>query len=72
MFKKYFVHTPFVITNFPLHKKIKKDLLNKLDKSKGSSFKNKKGHMNYGINNIKNIKRMVGINMLETIQVYII
>lgn len=46
MFKKYFIHSPFVISEFPLHKKIKKDLLNKLAKSKGSSFKNKKGHMN--------------------------
>jgi len=46
MFKKYFVHTPFVIAKFPLHKKIKKDLLNQIDKSKGSPFKNKKGHMN--------------------------
>jgi len=43
--KKYLIFSPVITDSFPLHKKIKKDLLKLISKSKGDSYQNKTSTM---------------------------
>ena len=45
MRKKYLIFSPVITDSFPLHKKIKKDLLKLISKSKGDSYQNKTSTM---------------------------